>query len=91
MDPASKRRVWRCISDAVVSGRSVVLTSHSMEECEALCSRLTVMVNGRLFCLGPLQHLKNKFSQGILVYMYVFIFRPTSWRLPNHNRCVTGL
>ncbi|CAK1547173.1 unnamed protein product [Leptosia nina] len=64
MDPASKRRVWRCISDAVVAGRSIVLTSHSMEECEALCSRLTVMVNGRLFCLGPLQHLKNKFSQG---------------------------
>ncbi|XP_045497087.1 phospholipid-transporting ATPase ABCA1-like [Colias croceus] len=64
MDPASKRRVWRCISDAVIAGRSIVLTSHSMEECEALCSRLTVMVNGRLYCLGPLQHLKNKFSQG---------------------------
>ena len=47
-----------------MSGRSVVLTSHSMEECEALCSRLTIMVNGRLYCLGPLQHLKNKFSQG---------------------------
>ncbi|VVC90264.1 unnamed protein product, partial [Leptidea sinapis] len=58
MDPASKRRVWSCVSSAVVGGRSVVLTSHSMEECEALCSRLTVMVNGRLYCLGPLQHLK---------------------------------
>ncbi|KAJ8728130.1 hypothetical protein PYW08_016515 [Mythimna loreyi] len=64
MDPASKRLVWACISEAVVAGRSVVLTSHSMEECEALCSRLTVMVNGRMYCLGPLQHLKNKFSQG---------------------------
>nr|XP_021189995.2 phospholipid-transporting ATPase ABCA1 [Helicoverpa armigera]WRX06182.1 ABCA1 [Helicoverpa armigera] len=64
MDPASKRLVWSCISEAVMAGRSIVLTSHSMEECEALCSRLTVMVNGRLYCLGPLQHLKNKFSQG---------------------------
>nr|XP_026488445.1 ATP-binding cassette sub-family A member 3-like [Vanessa tameamea] len=64
MDPASKRLVWRCVSEAASGGRSVVLTSHSMEECEALCSRLTVMVNGRLYCLGPLQHLKNKFSQG---------------------------
>ncbi|CAH4032669.1 unnamed protein product [Pieris brassicae] len=78
MDPASKRRVWRCISDAVVSGRSVVLTSHSMEECEALCSRLTVMVNGRLFCLGPLQHLKNKFSQG---YTLIVKCRETSQRV----------
>ncbi|CAG9584632.1 unnamed protein product [Danaus chrysippus] len=64
MDPASKRLVWRCVSEAAAGGRSVVLTSHSMEECEALCSRLTVMVNGQLYCLGPLQHLKNKFSQG---------------------------
>ncbi|KAL4712277.1 hypothetical protein ACJJTC_004039 [Scirpophaga incertulas] len=68
MDPASKRLVWSSISESVSAGRSIVLTSHSMEECEALCSRLTVMVNGRLYCLGPLQHLKSKFSQGISTY-----------------------
>ncbi|KAG6447128.1 hypothetical protein O3G_MSEX004759 [Manduca sexta] len=67
MDPASKRLVWACVNEAAVAGRSVVLTSHSMEECEALCSRLTIMVNGRLYCLGPLQHLKTKFSQGYTV------------------------
>ncbi|KOB77606.1 ATP-binding cassette sub-family A member 3 [Operophtera brumata] len=74
MDPASKRLVWSSISAAARSGRSVVLTSHSMEECEALCSRLTVMVSGRLHCLGPLQHLKTKFSQGnysILVWSLI--------------------
>lgn len=38
--------------------------SHSMEECEALCSRLGIMVNGQLQCLGGVQHLKNKFAQG---------------------------
>ncbi|XP_053608125.1 phospholipid-transporting ATPase ABCA1 isoform X2 [Plodia interpunctella] len=64
MDPASKRLVWSAVSAAAAGGRSVVLTSHSMEECEALCSRLTVLTHGRLQCLGPLQHLKNKFSQG---------------------------
>lgn len=36
----------------------------SMEECEALCTRLAIMVNGRLKCLGSPQHLKNKFGQG---------------------------
>lgn len=35
-----------------------------MEECEALCSRLGIMVNGQLQCLGGVQHLKNKFAQG---------------------------
>ena len=38
-----------------------------MEECEALCTRVGVMVRGRLRCLGGLQHLKSKFGSGYLV------------------------
>jgi ABC-type multidrug transport system ATPase subunit len=41
-----------------------VLTSHSMEECEALCNRIGIMVGGSFSCLGSLQHLKNRFSEG---------------------------
>lgn len=73
MDPASKRLIWSAIIEAVETGRSVILTSHSMEECEALCSKLTVMVRGSLRCLGPLQHLKNKFSQGKNPYFFTFL------------------
>jgi ATP-binding cassette subfamily A (ABC1) protein 1 len=46
---------------------SVVLTTHSMEEAEALCSRVGIMVGGRLRCLGTCQHLKNKFGQGLML------------------------
>lgn len=35
-----------------------------MEECEALCTRIAIMVNGQFKCLGSAQHLKNKFGQG---------------------------
>ena len=35
-----------------------------MEECEALCTRLAIMVNGQFKCLGSTQHLKNKFGEG---------------------------
>ena len=35
-----------------------------MEECEALCTRLAIMVNGEFKCLGSTQHLKNKFGEG---------------------------
>jgi len=37
---------------------------YSMEECEALCTRLAIMVNGQFKCLGSAQHLKNKFGEG---------------------------
>jgi len=35
-----------------------------MDECEALCTRLCVMVNGKFRCLGSPQHLKTKFGEG---------------------------
>jgi len=35
-----------------------------MDECEALCTRMTIMVNGRFQCLGSPQHLKSKFDEG---------------------------
>ncbi|KFO28911.1 ATP-binding cassette sub-family A member 7 [Fukomys damarensis] len=38
--------------------------SCSMEECEALCTRLAIMVNGRFRCLGSAQHLKSRFGAG---------------------------
>ena len=35
-----------------------------MEECEALCTRLVIMVNGQFKCTGSSQHLKDKFGDG---------------------------
>ena len=43
---------------------SIILTTHSMEECEALCTRAGIMVGGRLRCLGSLTQLKAKFGDG---------------------------
>uniref|UniRef100_A0A182S7K8 ABCA1-4-like C-terminal R2 regulatory domain-containing protein n=1 Tax=Anopheles maculatus TaxID=74869 RepID=A0A182S7K8_9DIPT len=67
MDPGAKRQFWNVICKIRNSGKSIVLTSHSMEECEALCTRLAIMVNGEFKCLGSTQHLKNKFSEGFLL------------------------
>ncbi|KAL0893030.1 hypothetical protein ABMA27_014684 [Loxostege sticticalis] len=89
MDPASKRLVWSCISEGVAAGRSIVLTSHSMEECEALCSRLTVMVNGKLYCLGPLQHLKSKFSQGYTLIVKCKVDPDRDKTVANVNQYIT--
>ncbi|KAG1683907.1 ATP-binding cassette sub-family A member 3 [Nymphon striatum] len=67
VDPVARRLMWKTICDVKNSGRSVLLTSHSMEECEALCGRLVIMVNGECCCLGSPQHLKSKFSEGYTV------------------------
>eukprot|EP00478_Filoreta_tenera_P001345 GABV01001366.1.p1 GENE.GABV01001366.1~~GABV01001366.1.p1 ORF type:complete len:262 (+),score=85.68 GABV01001366.1:34-819(+) len=63
MDVMARRSMWDIIQ-AAARDHAIVLTSHSMEEIEALCSRATIMVRGELQCIGTLQHLKNKFGQG---------------------------
>ncbi|XP_073731945.1 LOW QUALITY PROTEIN: phospholipid-transporting ATPase ABCA1 [Misgurnus anguillicaudatus] len=69
MDPKAKRFLWNCILSVIKEGRAVVLTSHSMEECEALCTRMAIMVNGRFQCLGSVQHLKNRFGDGYTIIL----------------------
>ncbi|XP_061191991.1 uncharacterized protein LOC133200204 [Saccostrea echinata] len=64
MDPTAKRQVWNCVLAAIKNGQSVVMTSHSMEECDAICTRLAIMVNGSFQCIGSSQHLKDKFGSG---------------------------
>lgn len=71
MDPYSRRFLWDLILDLIRDGRSVILTSHSMEECEVLCTRLAVMVNGRFRCLGSTQHLKDKYGDGYAISVRV--------------------
>ncbi|XP_061922729.1 phospholipid-transporting ATPase ABCA1-like [Entelurus aequoreus] len=71
MDPKARRFLWDCILSVIKEGRSVILTSHSMEECEALCTRMAIMVNGRFKCLGSIQHLKSRFGEGYTVIVRV--------------------
>merc|ERR1712076_311299 len=67
MDPGTRRFLWDCVLDLVKNNHAVVLTSHSMEECEVLCSKLAIMVNGNFQCLGSPTHIKQKFGRGYTV------------------------
>lgn len=63
MDPMARRAILEVVSFAVTgSDTSVILTTHLMEECEALANRIGIMVNGGLACIGSLQHLKARFG-----------------------------
>lgn len=40
-----------------------------MDECEALCNRLTIMVDGVMKCIGNIQYLKNRYGQGFTIML----------------------
>lgn len=56
--------MWSVIRKARDQGMTIVLSSHSMEECEALCDKLAIMMNGQIQCFDSIPNLKNKFGDG---------------------------
>ncbi|KAF1328207.1 Atp-binding protein, partial [Globisporangium splendens] len=68
MDPVSRWFMWNVVADilTVKKESTIILTTHSMEECEALCTRVGIMAGGRLRCLGSVQHLKHRFGNGLV-------------------------
>lgn len=66
MDPQARRFMWRVISSIATEKKqsTIILTTHSMEEAEALSTRLGIMVQGNFKCIGTPQHIKSKFGEG---------------------------
>ena len=74
MDPEARRFMWQVVEK--ISQRekksAVILTTHSMEEAEALSTKLGIMVRGGIFrCMGSQQHIKNKFGTGYEIELKV--------------------
>ena len=62
MDPQSRRAVWDFIRELKKRNKTVLLTTHYMEEDEELCDRVGIIDNGRLISLGTPQQLKKQFN-----------------------------
>ncbi|KAJ3015871.1 UNVERIFIED_CONTAM: hypothetical protein HDU68_012527 [Siphonaria sp. JEL0065] len=67
LDPEVRRLIWNIIQTAK-EGKTVVLTTHSMEECEALCSKVGIMAKGTLRCIANSLRLKELYGSGFRVY-----------------------
>jgi ATP-binding cassette, subfamily A (ABC1), member 3 len=70
MDPVARRGLWNAI-ETVADNCSVVLTTHHLEEVEALAHRVAIMVDGTLRCIGDKTHLKQKYGTGFEVTVKV--------------------
>ena len=74
MDPEARRFMWSVVEKISQRDKksAVILTSHSMEEAEALSTKMGIMVRGGIFrCMGSSQHIKNKYGIGYEVEIKV--------------------
>ena len=58
--------MWNIVSkiSTLKKKSAVIITTHSMEEAEALATKMGIMVDGEFKCFGTSQHIKNKFGTG---------------------------
>ena len=64
LDPQARRNVWDSVRALQQAGKTIVLTTHYMEEAEVLCDRVAVMDNGRIVALGtPAQLIRQYASE----------------------------
>uniref|UniRef100_A0A452J5G4 ABC transporter domain-containing protein n=1 Tax=Gopherus agassizii TaxID=38772 RepID=A0A452J5G4_9SAUR len=72
MDPKGQSNMWKAIRAALKNReQGAILTTHYMEEAEAVCDRVAIMVCGKLRCIGAVQYLKSKFGKGYLLEIKV--------------------
>lgn len=66
VDPQAKRFMWNIVSKISTQRKksSVIITTHSMDEAEALSTKIGIMVDGSFRCFGSSQHIKDKFGTG---------------------------
>jgi ABC-2 type transport system ATP-binding protein len=60
LDPAARRALWDIIREMRAQGRSVLMTTHYMEEAEALCDRIAIMDHGKILDSGTVSELVSR-------------------------------
>jgi len=74
MDPEARRFMWSVVERISQRDKksAVILTTHSMEEAEALSTKMGIMVRGGIFrCYGSSQHIKNKYGTGFEIQLKI--------------------
>lgn len=68
MDPSARRFTWD-ILQRYRSGRTILLTTHFMDEADVLGDRIAIMADGKIQCCGSSLFLKNKYGVGYHIVM----------------------
>jgi len=67
LDPQTRLLLWEIIRDYNKAGKTIVLTTHYMDEADSLCERLAIIDHGKIIAQGTPQELKSSIPGGYLL------------------------
>jgi ABC-2 type transport system ATP-binding protein len=60
LDPQARRHLWDIVSHIKAGNKTIILTTHYMEEAEILCDKIAIMDIGKIIAIGPPAELINR-------------------------------
>lgn len=77
LDPQARRNLWEIVQNIKAGGRTIVLTTHNMEEAQALCDEIAIMDYGRIIARGSPVELIKRHCGGVTVELPMTSFNPS--------------
>jgi len=77
LDPQARRNLWEIVQNIKAGGRTIVLTTHNMEEAQALCDEIAIMDYGRIIARGSPAELIKRHCGGVTVELPMTSFNPS--------------
>ena len=87
LDPQSRHNLWGIVEGIKKEGKTIIMTTHSMEEAEFLCDEIAIMDGGTIIAEGSPKALISAYCKGTTILLPRYAFRmdprglPFSWRL----------
>lgn len=76
LDPVVRREIWKLIKELQHEKKTIIITSHYMEEIEQLCGRVAIMFAGRIVASGTAAQLKKKYKLKQMEDVFAHLVKP---------------
>jgi len=86
LDPQARRAIWDLVREIRTRGKTVLLTTHLMEEAERLCDRVAIVERGRVIDIGTPSGLVRRHCQNEAV-----VLETTDTSAAQHFEAITGV
>lgn len=76
LDPVMRRQIWKVIQELHEMKKTIIITSHYMEEVEYLCGRVAIMFAGRIVASGTPAQLKKRYKLKQMEDVFAHLMKP---------------